>query len=68
MVLPNFIEPSQGLFGCTQFHSGPKMIETIRDIIRYPDLFRVGNYLQQNKLTIDTTRDPESIHESRDGE
>ena len=44
------------------------MIETIINIIRGPDLFRVGNYLQQNKLTIDTTRDSESIHESRDGE
>ena len=44
------------------------MIETIRDITRDPDLFRVGNYLQQNKFTIDTTRDPESIHEFRDGE
>jgi len=40
------------------------MIETIRNITRDPDLFRVGNYLQQNKLTIDTIRDPESIHES----
>ena len=56
------------VFGCIWFHSGPGMIETIRDITRDPNLFRVGNYLQQNKLTIDTTRDPELIHESRDGD
>jgi len=55
-----------GLFGCTRFHFGPGTIETIRDIIRDPDLFQVENYLQQNKLTIDTTRVPELIHESRD--
>ena len=60
--------PTKGLFGCTRFHSGAGMIETIRDVTRDPDLFRVKNYLQQNKLTIDTTRDSESIHEFRDGE
>ena len=65
---PCFALSAKGLFGCIRFYSGPEIIETIRDITRDPNLFRVGNYLQQNKLTIDTTRDPESIHESRDGE
>jgi len=59
---------NQGLFGCTWFYFGAEMIETIRDITRDLDLFRVGNYLQQNKLTINTIKDPESIHESRDGD
>ena len=44
------------------------MIEIIIDITRDSDLFRIENYLQQNKLIIDTIRDPESIHESRDEE
>ena len=44
------------------------MIETIINIIRGPDLFRVGNYLQQNKLIIIKIRDQESIHESKDEE
>ena len=41
------------------------MIETIRDITRDPDLFRVENYLQQNKHIIDTTKDPDSFPISR---
>ena len=41
------------------------MIETIINIIRGPDLFRVGNYLQQNKLIIDTIKDPDSFPISR---
>ena len=41
------------------------MIEIIRDIIRGPDLFRVENYLQQNKLIIDITKDPNSFLISR---
>jgi hypothetical protein len=44
------------------------MIKTIRDITRDSDLLQVGNYMQQNKLIIDTTRDPKSIYEYRDGE
>ena len=44
------------------------MIETIKDIIRDSDLFRIENYLQQNKLRINITRDPESIYESIDEE
>ena len=68
MLISKRSELLKGLFDCTRFHFGPRMIETIRDITRDPDLFRIGNYLQQNKLTIDTIRDPESIHESRDGE
>jgi len=41
------------------------MIKTIRDITRDPDLFQVGNYLQQNKFIIDITRDPDSFPISR---
>ena len=44
------------------------MIETIRNIIRDPNLLWVGNYLQQNKLIIIKIRDQESIHESKDEE
>ena len=47
------------MFGYFYFES--KMIETITDITRGPYLFRVKNYLQQNKLIIGATRDPDSF-------
>jgi len=53
------------LFGYIWFYFGPEMIETITDITRGPDLFRVKNYLQQNKLIIGATRDPDSFPISR---
>ena len=57
--------PPDSTNGYIRFHSRTRIIKIIRDIIRGSDLFRIENYLQQNKFIIDTTKDPDSFPISR---